>query len=190
MRAASDIPLPEPGVTQAWFLQPPMASADGSRLYYTLSTPRLAGDIYCHDLRGGGTRRLTNSRAELAPEALVAPELGEVESFDGERIPLFIFRPRQAESRPPVVVDVHGGPEAQAMRLFDPGIQALVAVGYAVVVPNVRGSTGYGKRYAALDDTTKRLDSVRDLQAVHGALGSLGFDPGARFSGAARTGAI
>ena len=173
-----DIPLPEPGVTQAWFLQAPMASADGSQIYYTLSTPRLAGDIYRHDLRGGGTRRLTNSRAELAPEALVAPELGEVESFDGERIPLFIFRPRQAESRPPVVVDVHGGPEAQAMRLFDPGIQALVAVGYAVVVPNVRGSTGYGKRYAALDDTTKRLDSVRDLQAVHGALGSLGFDPG------------
>ena len=173
-----DIPLPEPGVTQAWFLQAPMASADASQIYYTLSTPRLAGDIYRHDLRGGGTRRLTNSRAELAPEALVAPELGEVESFDGERIPLFIFRPRQAESRPPVVVDVHGGPEAQAMRLFDPGIQALVAVGYAVVVPNVRGSTGYGKRYAALDDTTKRLDSVRDLQAVHGALGSLGFDPG------------
>ena len=173
-----DIPLPEPGVTQAWFLEAPIASADGSQIYYTLSTPRLAGDIYSHDLRGGGTRRLTNSRAELAPEALVTPELGEVESFDGERIPLFIFRPRSAESRPPVVVDVHGGPEAQAMRLFDPGIQALVAVGYAVVVPNVRGSTGYGKRYAALDDTTKRLDSVRDLQSVHGALESLGFDPG------------
>jgi dipeptidyl aminopeptidase/acylaminoacyl peptidase len=138
----------------------------------------LAGDIYSHDLRGGGTRRLTNGRAEVAREALVAPELGEVESFDGERIPLFIFRPRSAESRPPVVVDVHGGPEAQAMRLFDPGIQALLAVGYAVVVPNVRGSTGYGKRYAALDDTTNRLDSVRDLQSVHGALESLGFDPG------------
>jgi dipeptidyl aminopeptidase/acylaminoacyl peptidase len=75
-----------------------------------------------------------------------------------------------------VVVLVHGGPEAQAMRLFDPEIQALAAAGYAVVVPNVRGSTGYGKRYASLDDTTKRLDSVRDLQSVHEALESLGFD--------------
>jgi dipeptidyl aminopeptidase/acylaminoacyl peptidase len=52
----------------------------------------------------------------------------------------------------------------------------LVTAGYAVVVPNVRGSTGYGKRYASLDDTTKRLDSVRDLQSVHGVLESLGFD--------------
>ncbi len=173
-----DIPLPEPGVTHTWFLEPPVVSTGRSRLYYTLSTPRLAGDVYSHDLRGGGTRRLTHSSAELAPEALVAPELGEVESFDGERIPLFIFRPRSGESRPPVVVEVHGGPEAQAMRLFDPEIQALVAVGYGVVVPNVRGSTGYGKRYASLDDTTKRLDSVRDLQSVHGALESLGFDPG------------
>jgi dipeptidyl aminopeptidase/acylaminoacyl peptidase len=172
-----DIPLPEPGVTQAWFLEAPIGSRDGSRLYYTLSTPRLAGDVYGHDLSDRATLRLTHSPAELAPDALVTPELGEVESFDGERIPLFIFRPRSAESRPPVVVEVHGGPEAQAMRLFDPEIQALVAVGYAVVVPNVRGSTGYGKRYASLDDTTKRLDSVQDLRSVHGALESLGFDP-------------
>jgi dipeptidyl aminopeptidase/acylaminoacyl peptidase len=173
-----DLPLPEPGVSHAWFLEPPIASAGGSRLYYTLSTPRLAGDVYSHDLGGAETRRLTHSPAELAPTALVAPELGEVASFDGERIPLFVFRPRSAEARLPVVVEVHGGPEAQAMRLFDPQIQALVVAGYAVVVPNVRGSTGYGKRYAALDDTTKRLDSVRDLQSVHGALEPLGFDPG------------
>jgi dipeptidyl aminopeptidase/acylaminoacyl peptidase len=171
-----DIPLPEPGVTHAWFLERPIVSIDGS-LRFTLSTPRLAGDVYSHDLRSGGTRRLTHSPADLAPEALVEPELGEVESFDGERIPLFIFRPRAAETQPAVVVAVHGGPEAQALRVFDPEIQALLAAGYAVVVPNVRGSTGYGKRYASLDDTTKRLDSVRDLQSVHGVLESLGFDP-------------
>jgi dipeptidyl aminopeptidase/acylaminoacyl peptidase len=64
------------------------------------------------------------------------------------------------------------------MRSFDPVIQALLASGYAVVVPNVRGSTGYGKRYASLDDTIRRLDSVRDLASVHGALESLRFDPG------------
>ena len=173
-----DVPLPEEGVTNAWFLEPPIASSDGSRLYYTLTTPRLAGDVYSYDFRDDEMRRLTHSPAELSPEALVAPELGEVVSFDGERVPLFIFRPRSPESRPAVVVEVHGGPEAQALRLFDPEVQALVAAGYAVVVPNVRGSTGYGKRYASLDDTTKRLDSVRDLRSVHGALESLGFDSG------------
>jgi dipeptidyl aminopeptidase/acylaminoacyl peptidase len=171
-----DIPLPEPGVAHAWFLEPPIVSGARPRLHYTLSTPRLAGEVYSHDLRDGGTRRLTHSPAELSPDALVAPEPGEVESFDGERIPLFIFRPRSAESPAPVVVKVHGGPEAQAMQLFDAEIQALLAAGYGVVVPNVRGSTGYGKRYASLDDTTKRLDSVRDLQSVHGTLEALGFD--------------
>ena len=80
-----DIPLPEPGVTHTWFLEPPVASTGRSRLYYTLTTPRLAGDVYSHDLRSGETRRLTHSPAELAPETLVAPELGEVESFDGEQ---------------------------------------------------------------------------------------------------------
>ena len=172
-----DVPLPETGVTHAWFLEPPIGSRDGSRLYCTLTTPRLGGDVYSHDRERGETRRLTHSPTEVTPDALSAPELGEVESFDGEPIPLFVFRPRCPESRPAVVVYVHGGPEAQALRLFDPEIQALVTAGYAVVVPNVRGSTGYGKRYASLDDTTRRLDSVRDLQSVHGALDSLGFDP-------------
>jgi dipeptidyl aminopeptidase/acylaminoacyl peptidase len=100
-----------------------------------------------------------------------------VTSFDGEQVPLFVFRPRSDEPRPPVVVVVHGGPEAQAVLSFNPVLQALLAVGYAVVVPNVRGSTGYGKRYASLDDTTRRLDSVRDLEAVHSALEPAGFDP-------------
>ena len=172
------IPLPEPGVSSFFFLAPPMLSAGGSRLLYSLTTPRQAGDVYSCDLATGVSSRLTHSPAELAPDDLVSPELGEVASFDGERIPLFIHRPKSGEPRPPVVIMVHGGPESQAMRLFDPEIQALVAAGYGVVVPNVRGSTGYGKRYAALDDTTKRLDSVRDLAAVHGGLEDAGFDAG------------
>jgi dipeptidyl aminopeptidase/acylaminoacyl peptidase len=173
-----EIPLLEPGIVQYFsFFSPPILSGDGRRLYYTLTTPRLGGDVFVHDLEAGGTQRLTHSPAELEPEELVSAELGEVKSFDGETVPFFVFRPASGEARPPVVVDVHGGPEAQAMLAFQPIVQALAAVGYAVVVPNVRGSTGYGKRYASLDDTTKRLDSVRDLEAVHGALEAAGFDP-------------
>ncbi len=165
-----EIPTPEPGVTA------PTLSADGSHLYYTLTAPRIPGDVFAHDLRTGDTRRLTTSALEIPSAELAAPEVGSVESFDGETVPYYIYRPRGGGS-PPVVVHVHGGPESQAHQLFSPVIQALVASGYGVVVPNVRGSTGYGKRYAALDDTTRRLDSVRDLAAIHGTLGDLGFDP-------------
>jgi acetyl esterase/lipase len=167
----AELTTPAPGIVAGAAL-----TADGARLYYTLSGPRTPGDVFVCDVGDGVTRRLTNSPCEAPPGALVEPELAAATSFDGERVPLFVYRPRDAGPRPPVVVHVHGGPESQAVRSFNPSIQALVAAGFAVVVPNVRGSTGYGKRWAALDDTVKRLDSVRDLAAVHGALDELGFD--------------
>jgi len=168
--------LLEPGVTSFLSFRPPILSADGTHLYYTLSTPRRPGDVHrCH-LPSGLSVQLTHSPHGVAPDELVSPELAEAVSFDGQRIPLFVYRPAHGPSRPPVVVHVHGGPEAQARRLFNPQIQALVGAGYGVVVPNVRGSTGYGKRYASLDDTTRRLDAVRDLAAVHGWLAGAGFD--------------
>src|SRR5438309_909293 len=64
----------------------------------------------------------------------------------------------------PVVVYVHGGPESQSRPIFNAVIQYLVAGGYAVFVPNVRGSTGYGYEYQSLDDVRLRMDSVADLQ--------------------------
>jgi dipeptidyl aminopeptidase/acylaminoacyl peptidase len=119
-----------------------------------------------------------------------------VPSFDGEQVPTFLFPPAGSPTSPsspsttssptagareakpaPGVVFVHGGPEAQSMLVFNPVVQALATAGYAVVVPNVRGSTGYGKRYYGLDDTSKRLDSVRDLAAIHDWLPSVGVDP-------------
>jgi len=166
------IALPEPGVLAG----EPRLSADGARLYYTLSTPRLASDVFAYDLAAKASRRLTRSPAAFEPGELHTPDVPptRVPSFDDERIPAFVYRPAQA--RAPVVVLVHGGPEAQATLAFNPVIQGLVKAGYGVVVPNVRGSTGYGKRYASLDDTRRRLDAVRDLAAVHEALAQLGFD--------------
>jgi dipeptidyl aminopeptidase/acylaminoacyl peptidase len=174
----AEVPLAEPGVVTSYFMPGPMFSRDGTRIYYTLSTPRLAGDVWAYDFGSGETSRLTTSPALIDPGRLVAAETAQVESFDGEQIPLFTYRPAGGSSRPAVVVLVHGGPEAQAMLVFDPVVQALALAGYAVVVPNVRGSTGYGKRYAALDDTTRRLDSVRDLEAVHAWLDGAGLDAG------------
>ena len=164
------MPLAERGVVQHDDLVSARFSADGSRLYYTLTTPRRAGDVWAFDLGTGQATRLTDSPVSVPVAELVSPEVTSVASFDDEHVPLYVFRPRSGERRPPVVVVVHGGPEAQATLAFDPIVQGLVAAGYGVVVPNVRGSTGYGKRYASLDDTTRRLDSVRDLASVHGRL--------------------
>jgi dipeptidyl aminopeptidase/acylaminoacyl peptidase len=74
------------------------------------------------------------------------------------------------------VLVIHGGPESQARRNFNPLVQALAAAGHTVLVPNVRGSTGYGKRWYSADDVGKRLDSVADMAAIHAYLPQLGVD--------------
>lgn len=173
-----DVTLPEPGALSSWAWPGPRWSPDGRRLYFTSSTPRQAGDVWCYDRDSGETRQVTTTPAPVPAEALITPELAVVPSFDGERVPVAVYRPAGSGSGPlPVVVVVHGGPESQAMRSWNPLVQALAVAGYAVVVPNVRGSTGYGKRWASLDDTVKRLDSVADLAAIHDWLPSAGLDP-------------
>jgi dipeptidyl aminopeptidase/acylaminoacyl peptidase len=132
--------------------------------------------VFAYERGARTVQRLTNSPAALGAESLVRPEVVELEGFDGETLPLFLYRPPAAPGAPPVVVLIHGGPESQSMQSFNPVVQGLACSGYAVVVPNVRGSTGYGKRYASLDDTTRRLDSVRDLATVYAWLPSAGLD--------------
>jgi dipeptidyl aminopeptidase/acylaminoacyl peptidase len=99
----------------------------------------------------------------------VSPELVRYPTFDKEgaeerRIPAWFFKPRGAGEGPmPAVVIVHGGPESQFRPYFNWFAQYLLSQGYAVLAPNVRGSTGYGKAYGHLDDVRKRMDSVADL---------------------------
>ena len=83
------------------------------------------------------------------------------ESFDGKRIPGWLALPRSAmpERGYPAIMWVHGGPVGQARPNFRPDIQMLLAQGFAVLMPNVRGSSGYGRAYTESDDVAKRLDS-------------------------------
>jgi dipeptidyl aminopeptidase/acylaminoacyl peptidase len=106
--------------------------------------------------------------AGLDPSSLVEPVERRFPSFDGVEISGFLFLPREP-ARSCVVV-VHGGPEAQYRPGFDPFAQLLVARGHAVFCPNVRGSTGYGRAFSKLDDGRRRMDSVKDLAAVHAYL--------------------
>jgi dipeptidyl aminopeptidase/acylaminoacyl peptidase len=77
-------------------------------------------------------------------------------------IPAWFYKSLEGE-RSPVIALVHGGPESQSRPRFDFRVQYFLNKGYGVFLPNVRGSTGYGKAYSHLDDTRKRMDSVRDL---------------------------
>lgn len=159
-----ELPYPEQGVAGGHRF-----SRDGRYLAYSFSSSRIPGDAFRYGIGAGELVRLTTSPCEVDAETFVAPELVRFDSFDGLSVPAFVFRPAGAapEAPRPVVVMVHGGPESQYRPSFSPLTQYLVAQGFAVVAPNVRGSTGYGKAYEHLDDVDKRLDSVRDLAALH-----------------------
>jgi dipeptidyl aminopeptidase/acylaminoacyl peptidase len=92
------------------------------------------------------------------------PELVKYKAFDGHEIPAFMYLPADYSKGTPIpfVVIYHGGPEGQHRPGFDPVTQYLLTRGYGVLLPNVRGSTGYGREYQMLDDYKKRWDSVRD----------------------------
>lgn len=111
--------------------------------------------------------RLTYAGVSGLPEGvLMEPELIHYETFDGYDIPAYYFRPKDTKGPYSVLVYVHGGPESQSRNDFNPLLQYFVQRGYAVLVPNVRGSSGYGKTYIHLDDVRKRMDSVADLAAA------------------------
>jgi dipeptidyl aminopeptidase/acylaminoacyl peptidase len=170
-----DIPLPDVGTGFGLPLVPrPYLSPDGATAllsYTTTATPMTPLRI---DIGQPGTAAPLLPVDQVVPAKLVAPELQKIASFDGEPITYFLYRP--AADNPPVVMVVHGGPEARFAPRYDPFIIRLVAEGIAVVAPNVRGSAGWGRRFVSLDDRRLRLDSVRDLTAVHASLAERGVD--------------
>ena len=98
----------------------------------------------------------------------VSEQLISISSFDGLMIPYFIYKPKGdvPSDGYPAVIRLHGGPESQSRPVFDPLNQFLVMSGFVVVVPNVRGSKGYGKKYMDADNVEKRMNAVKDVAAV------------------------
>jgi dipeptidyl aminopeptidase/acylaminoacyl peptidase len=165
-------------------------SPDGKRLALTLNSAASPSDAYVIDLAGARLERWTRSEVGgLDASKFVAPTLVRFRTFDQHEgrprtIPAFYYKPSQsgpsksgpskggsagpaANRKYPVIINIHGGPEAQSQPGFNPGIQFLTnELGVAVLVPNVRGSSGYGKSYLLLDNAEKREDSVKDIGAL------------------------
>jgi dipeptidyl aminopeptidase/acylaminoacyl peptidase len=170
-----DIPLPEAGTGFGLpLIARPYLSSDGSRALLTYTTTATPLHPLRIDVGGAATPTPLLPIDQVVPSGLVTPELQKIASFDGEEITYFLYKP--AIENPPVVVVVHGGPEARFAPRYDPFIIRLVAEGIAVAAPNVRGSAGWGRRFVSLDDRRLRLNSVRDLTAVHASLAGRGVD--------------
>ncbi|SEB85085.1 S9 family peptidase [Paenibacillus sp. GP183] len=132
------------------------------QLIFTLKSPVLPGDIFRYGVETHSLERLTHfGRTEGDDPSWREPELRTFSSFDGLKVPYFYYK--QEAKKSPAVVYVHGGPESQAKYEFNAVVQYLAGQGFAVFVPNVRGSSGYGNEYMNLDNGRKRLDSVADL---------------------------
>ncbi|MFB6160748.1 MAG: prolyl oligopeptidase family serine peptidase [Haloferacaceae archaeon] len=140
---------------------------DGKRFACSVSGRRDNADVHVVEAATGESTRWTRAATAGVPrETFVAPGLVCYETFDGRSIPAFLSVPDDAPAGgTPVVVDVHGGPESQRRPSFAPVTQYLLSRGYAVFEPNVRGSAGYGRAYAALDDVDRRMHAVADLRA-------------------------
>jgi dipeptidyl aminopeptidase/acylaminoacyl peptidase len=137
---------------------------------FTLSSSRSPSDAYSLDLDGNTLSRWTESEtAGFDPATFPEPELIHFDSFDGRPIPAFVYRPPASKfpGPRPVLLNIHGGPEGQFRPVFLGRLNYLLnELGIAVIFPNVRGSSGYGKTYLKLDNGMKRQDSVKDIGAL------------------------
>lgn len=172
--AVRDIALPFPAIAANMTLP-----GDGATLLCALNSAVAAPAIWEIALADGAARPLFGA-AETRD--FIAPTDEVFASFDGLEVPYFLYIPKGARPAAgwPAVFIIHGGPEAQWRPDFRADVQWMLAQGLMVVAPNVRGSTGYGRRYHTLDDREKRLDSVSDLEALRAHLVAGGVVDAAR----------
>ena len=124
-------------------LSAPSFSADFTRYAFTESNPTSPGDIFVAGTDGGEPTRLTVANEWMADRALAEPEVVQWTSRDGLPIEGILYRSQQPGARS-LVLEIHGGPAGVFTRSFDADAQILVAAGYSIIQPNVRGSSGYG----------------------------------------------
>lgn len=141
-------------------------SPDGTKLAMVLSGSTSPMDVWVFDRAKGSLRQLTRSpHAGVDLASLVKPELVRFPGRDGLPLTGWLYRPAGASGPGPLVLSFHGGPEGQERPSFRSDYQALVSQGISVLAPNVRGSSGFGKRFVNLDNGALRKGAVDDIAA-------------------------
>jgi len=142
-------------------------SRSGSHVGFTFNAATSPADAWSFDVATLNLTRWTEAETGgLNPDAFIEPVLFDYPNADGMDIPAFIYRPK-GEGPHPVIISIHGGPEGQSRPGFASSYQYWAnELGIAVVVPNVRGSSGYGKTYVSLDNGLNRKKSVEDIGAL------------------------
>jgi len=139
----------------------------GKHLLYALDNANTPGLIYKWDLNKPTEPGVALTSADtqgIDVSKFRLPELVHYPSFDGVKIPAFIFLPgdNQKGKKIPFIVQYHGGPEGQFRPGFNRSFQYFVAQGFGIIAPNVRGSSGYGKKFLEADNYKERMKSVKD----------------------------
>jgi dipeptidyl aminopeptidase/acylaminoacyl peptidase len=147
---------------------------NGHELGFSLTNARGPGDCYSLDVTTGKVERWTTSETEVKADAFPEAELVRWKSFDGKEISGFLYKPpAKFTGKRPVLVVIHGGPEGQSQPIFlGRSNYYLNELGIALIYPNVRGSTGYGKTFTLLDNGFKREDTYKDINALFDWIGT------------------
>jgi len=170
LRAHQD--LSPPRLQQSGTIGSLSFDATGTRLAFGFAAANQPRDAYVLDIAENRLEPWTRSEAGAVDAAkFVLPRLTEFPTFDrvdgkARQVPAYVYEPASIGPHP-VLISLHGGPESQFRPSFDPWIQYVVnELGFAVIAPNVRGSSGYGKTYMALDNGMLREDAVKDVGAL------------------------
>jgi dipeptidyl aminopeptidase/acylaminoacyl peptidase len=160
-----ELPFPDmpQGVCSQYAVSP-----DGRLVAALVATGTRVFDLYVADVDAGTVTRVTDNFLGGIPESeLVEPELVHYPTFDGKRVPAWLYRPLGATGRLPVLLSIHGGPEVQErthVTRSSSFYQYLLTRGIAVLAPNIRGSTGYGKSYQRLIHRDWGGDELKDIE--------------------------
>lgn len=154
---------------------------DGTRVALALVGSASPSDLWVLRLDSGEYLRLTESpHPGVDLDALVRPELRTFKAHDGLELSGWLYLPKDFDAPGAVVLSFHGGPEGQDVPTFRADYQALLANGMAVFAPNIRGSSGFGKRFVNLDNGALRFDANRDIQSAAEFLVQAGIGDGKR----------
>jgi dipeptidyl aminopeptidase/acylaminoacyl peptidase len=151
-------------------------SPDDKSIVFTGTGSTEPANVWTYTFASGEFKKITDSpHAGVDLTKLIAPELVTFTSFDGLEMSGWLYKPKNATPPYRTVISYHGGPEGQSIPNFSPLAQALVKEGIAYFMPNVRGSSGFGKKFVNLDNGELRFDGVKDIKGVSDFLVSKGI---------------